>query len=92
MSKTALIDSVFKQHSLSTKTGKTLSRAAVGRLVDSVFEHAGKQIVSTGYFRYPNFGSFAIKYTPPPPRPVRVHAGILLGSGSWGGGLYIHCI
>jgi nucleoid DNA-binding protein len=86
MSKTALIDSVFKQHSLSTKTGKTLSRAAVGRMVDSVFEHASKQIVSTGYFRYPNFGSFAIKYAPPPPH--RAQCACTQGSclGEWGVG------
>jgi nucleoid DNA-binding protein len=62
MSKGPLIEAVFKQHSLANKTGKAISKAAIGRIVDSVFEQVGKQIVGKGYFRYPGFGSFLIKY------------------------------
>ncbi len=78
MSKAPLIEAVFKQHSLANKTGKSVSKAAIGRIVDSVFEQVGKQIVGKGYFRYPGFGSFLIKYAR---HPAAARAGSRLGIG-----------
>lgn len=61
MSKSAIVEAVYKQHTLATKSGKPLSRAAIGRLVDSVFDNAAKSLSSSGYFRYPGFGSFYVR-------------------------------
>ncbi len=39
----------------------TLSKRALGHLVDAVFENLGKSIKKEGRFTYPNFGTFIVK-------------------------------
>jgi DNA-binding protein HU-beta len=55
MTKAELVASIHERH------GGSLSRRAVGELIDDVFEQIGKSVKRQGRFVYPGFGTFTLK-------------------------------